>query len=68
MCSRRAGRGNPRPARRRLYREVTALRAADLRAAFACHHEAQAYWDAFSPGKRRDYMEWCWKRSARRRA
>lgn len=31
---------------------------ADLAAALKANAAAQAHWDAFSPGKRRDYIEW----------
>jgi uncharacterized protein YdeI (YjbR/CyaY-like superfamily) len=31
---------------------------ADLDAALKANAAAQAHWDAFSPGKRRDYIEW----------
>ena len=31
---------------------------ADLGAALAANAAAQGHWDAFSPGKRRDYIEW----------
>ncbi|MGL3820621.1 YdeI/OmpD-associated family protein [Sphingopyxis sp. R3-92] len=31
---------------------------ADLAAALKANPAAQAHWDAFSPGKRRDYIEW----------
>ena len=31
---------------------------ADLRAALNVNAAAQGHWDAFSPGKRRDYIEW----------
>jgi uncharacterized protein YdeI (YjbR/CyaY-like superfamily) len=31
---------------------------ADLGAALKANAAAQAHWDAFSPGKRRDYIEW----------
>jgi uncharacterized protein YdeI (YjbR/CyaY-like superfamily) len=31
---------------------------ADLGATLAGNREAQTHWDAFSPGKRRDYIEW----------
>jgi uncharacterized protein YdeI (YjbR/CyaY-like superfamily) len=31
---------------------------ADLGAALRVNSAAQAHWDAFSPGKRRDYIEW----------
>lgn len=30
----------------------------DLEAALKAHAAAQGHWDAFSPGKRRDYIEW----------
>lgn len=30
----------------------------DLGAALKAHAAAQGHWDAFSPGKRRDYVEW----------
>ncbi len=30
----------------------------DLRAALKANAAAQGHWDAFSPGKRRDYIEW----------
>ncbi len=30
----------------------------DLGAALKANDDAQAHWDAFSPGKRRDYIEW----------
>lgn len=30
----------------------------DLAAALAANSDAQTHWDAFSPGKRRDYIEW----------